>query len=182
MAEKHAVIRTDKMFGTDDRVGIYSLKYYAMDEEDQLVPADIDNGHVVKLNKLLDGEREIYEAVDMDGSEELADVVIIATPELLYDERLRSLDDFYNKANRPARAYTFHKNQIFSVTKDALDGKEEPAKGDVVELAAGNKLNVAASLTENAVQVGYIADVEQVGRFLYYVIEVRNGIVGNGGN
>lgn len=175
MAEKHAVIRTDKMFGTDDRVGVYSFKYYEMGEDNELAPADIDNGHVVKLNKLLDGERELYEAVAPTGSEDLADVVIVASPELNYDERLHSLDDFYNKADRPARGYTFHKNQIFSVTKDALAGKEKPAKGDVVELAAGTKLNVAASATSGKTQVGYIADVEQVGRFLYYVIEVRNG-------
>jgi hypothetical protein len=175
MAEKHAVIRTDKMFGTDDRVGIYSFKFYEMGDGNKLVPADIDNGHVVKLNKLMDGERELYEAVAPTGSEDLADVVIVASPELNYDERLHSLDDFYNKADRPGRAYTCNKNQIFSVTKNALAGKAEPEKGDVVELAAGTKLNVAASATSGKTQVGYIADVEQVGRFLYYVIEVRNG-------
>lgn len=166
---KHAVIRTDKMFGTDDRVGIYSFVYFDGNND----AADIDNGNVVLLGQLMEGERELYKATAPTASSDLHNVVIVASPELTYDQRLRSLDDFYNKAGVPARAYTFHKNQIFSVTKDALDGKESPEVGDVVELKAGTKLNVAAEATQDSTVVGFITAIEQSGRFTYYVIEVR---------
>ena len=169
---KHAVIRTDDMFGTDNRVGIYSVKYFVEDNSD-MVPTDIDNGHIVKVNHLLEGERELYEAVDAAANTPIEDLMIIATPELIYDERLRSLDDFYNKAGVPARAYAFHSHQKFSVTKDALDGKASPAVGDIVEAKAGTKMNVAASPTSDTTQIGQIAAIEQAGRFTFYVIEVR---------
>ena len=98
----HAVIRTDDMFGTDNRVGIYSAKFYEEDHEN-LVPAEIDNGNVVKLEGLLEGERELYQAVVPAKGDDMADIYIVASPELMYDERKRSLDDFYNEADRPIR-------------------------------------------------------------------------------
>ena len=169
---EHAVIRTDKMFGTDNRVGIYSVLFGEQGDSD-FEYADIDNGNVVKLGPLKDGERELYFATTPAANDDLKDVVIIASPELLYDERKHGLDAFYNKAGVPARAYTFEDHQIFSVTKEALDGKEEPEKGDVVELKAGTKMNVATLATLGSTVIGHIADVETVGRYTYYVIEVR---------
>lgn len=169
---KHAVIRTDDMFGTDNRVGIYSVKYFVEDDS-ELIPADIDNGNIVKVNGLLSGERELYQAVVPAANTPIEDLMIIASPELIYDERLRSLDDFYNKAGVPARAYVFHTHQKVGVTKDALDGKASPAVGDLVEAKAGTKMNVVASPTGGSTQIGEIVAIEQAGRFTYYVIEVR---------
>lgn len=169
---EHAVIRTDKMFGTDNRVGIYSILFGA-EGDNAFEYADIDNGNVVKLGALKDGERELYFATAPADDDDLKNIAIVATPELLYDERLHGLEKFYNKAGVPARVYTLHHGQLWSVTKEALVGKETPEKGDLVELADGTKLNVAASATQGATQIGVIADVEQVGRYTYYVIEVR---------
>ena len=103
----------------------------------------------------------------------MRDIVLIATPELLYDERLHNLDDFYNKAGVIARGYRLHTADIFSVTKDALDGKTTPEVGDAVELKAGTKLNVAASATSGSTVIGKIIDINIVGRYTYYVIEVN---------
>lgn len=50
--------------------------------------------------------------------------------------------------------------------------KASPAKGNIVELAAGTKLNVAASATSGATTVGKIIDVEIAGRYTYYVIKI----------
>jgi len=167
---KHAVIRTDDMFGTDNRVGIYSAKFYDSNDE----PAAIDNGHVVCLGNLLEGERELYQAFAPDKGESLSNIFIVASPELMYDERKCSLDDFYNEANRPIRVYDIHSHQKWSVTKDALAGKSEPEVGDYVELSDGDtKLNVAGSQTASTTQIGHIAAIEQAGRFTFYVIEVR---------
>lgn len=70
------------------------------------------------------------------------------------------------------RGYRLHSGDIFSVTKEALAGLDAPAKGNIVELAAGNKLSVAASATAGSTAVGKIIDVETVGRYTYYVIKV----------
>ena len=44
--------------------------------------------------------------------------------------------------------------------------------GSIVELAAGTKLNVVASLTSGSTQVGTIAAIEKAGRYTYYVIQI----------
>ena len=171
--EKHAVVRTDNMYGTDVRAGLVSIKYF--DDNDK--PAAIDNGNVLKVGELLaidenNYEREIFKGTKVDADDELKDVVLLVGVEVMYDERLNSLDDYYNEANKAIRGYRFHDGQIFSVTKEALAGKEEPAIGDVVELAAGTKMNVAASATDGATKVGRIIAIDKVGRFTYYAILV----------
>lgn len=159
-----AVVRTDKMYATDVRAGMVSVRYQPGD-----VMTDIDNGNVVKLNGLEDGQREIYKGETPAASDDLKTIVLVATPEVMYDERLRGLDDFYNKAGKAARGYRLHTGDIFSVTADALEG--DLAVGNLVELADGTKLSVVAS-ESGATVVGKIIDINVVGRFTYYVIEV----------
>lgn len=159
-----AVVRTDKMYATDVRAGLVSVRYQPGD-----VMTDIDNGNVVKLGELEDGSREVYKGDTPSASDDLGAVVLIASPEMIYDETVRGLDKFYNKAGRIARGYRLHKGDIFSVTADALEGT--PALGNVVELADGTKLSTVASAS-GATLVGTIVDVNVVGRFTYYAIEV----------
>lgn len=175
MANNHAVVRTDRMFGTDNRAGLISVKYIvttgsgssAVDTE-----TEIENGRVLKATELMTGEREIFKGGAVAANDDLKDVVLVCSPELMYDERKHNLDDFINEAGKPARAYRLHKGDIFSVTKEALDGVTTPAVGNVVELKAGTKLNVAASATSGSTQVGKILAVDVVGRYTYYVILV----------
>lgn len=166
----HAVVRTDNMFGTDVRAGLVSAKYFVSTTE-----TAIDNGNVVLLDSLITGEREIFKAVAPAANSSIADVVLVATPEVMYDERLRNLDDYYNEAGKIIRGYRLHTGDAFSVTKDALDGAATPAVGDVVELKAGTKLNVKAAATgatDGSTVVGTIEAIEVVGRYTYYVIRV----------
>ena len=102
----------------------------------------------------------------------LEDIVLVATPEVMYDERLHNLDDFINEAGNICRAYHLRKGDIFSVTKEALAGAASPEVGNIVELKADTKLNVVASLTANSTQVGKIIAIDVVGRYTYYVILV----------
>lgn len=168
---KHAVIRTDLMYGTDVRAALVSIKYLGASAETD-APAAIDNGNVLKVGPLMAGEREIYKGKDVAANTDIKDVVILAAPEVMYDERLGMLEDFYNEAGKPIRGYRFHNGQIVSVTKEALAGKEAPAVGDIVELAAGTKMNVAASATQGSTQVGTIIAVDVVGRLTYYAIRI----------
>jgi hypothetical protein len=162
----HAVVRTDDMTGTDVRSQLVSVKYMGADKN---TPTDIDNGHVVLLDKLMEGEREVYVGTDVAANSKLSDVVLIASPEVMYDERLKNLSDFYNEAGTIARGYHIPLGDTFSVTGEALDGTKKV--GDVVELAAGTKLTSAAS-GSGATVVGRIVKIEKVGRYTYYAIKV----------
>lgn len=162
-----AVVRTDKMFATDNRAGLVSVRYQPADEL-----TAIDNGNVVKLAGLEEGSREVFKGETPTANDAIENIVLVASPEVMYDERLRNLDDFTNAKGSIARGYHLHVNDIFSVTKDALVGVEAPAVGNVVELAAGTKLNVAESATDGATVIGKIVDINVVGRYTYYAIQV----------
>lgn len=166
----HGVVRTDKLSGTDNRAGIVSVRYQPSSTE-----TEIDNGNVVEIKGLETGSREVYVGDTPTAKSEKKNIVLIASPEVMYDDTKRSLEDFYNEAGKIARGYYLYTNDVFSVTKDALDGAEAPAVGDIVELKAGTKLNVveaSTGLTEGSTQIGTIIDINAVGRFTYYVIQV----------
>jgi hypothetical protein len=165
----YGVVRTDKLMGTDVRSMLESVKYMGAGS----TATAIDNGNVVKLDgSLMTGEREIKKGVTPAANDALDAIVLIASPEVMYDEHKRNLDEFQNEAGKVCRGYHLHSGDIFSVTKDALDGAATPAVGNVVELKAGIKLNVAASATNGSTVVGKIIAVDVVGRYTYYVIQV----------
>ena len=172
----YGVVRTDLMYATDVRSGLVSVKYIVTAGDPAVsTPTAIENGNVLKLGALLEGEREIFEGTAPAANTNLDEVVLIASPEVMYDERKKNLDEFINEAGKPCRGYRFHTGDIFSVTKDALDGAAEPAVGDVVELKAGTKLNVKAAATgatDGSTVVGKIHDIETAGRYTYYAILV----------
>jgi len=166
----YSVARTDNLMGTDVRSALVSVKYYHNN-----APAEIENGHVLKVTELLDKEREVYKAVDTAVTDSLNEIVLVVGPELIYDDRKKRLDEFVNAADEPARAYRLHNGDTFSVTKNALVGAAEPAVGDIVELAAGNKLSVspkAVGGTVGSTKVGRILHIEDTGMYLYYTVLV----------
>lgn len=165
----HGVVRTDNMLGTDARSELISIEYLG---SDGATPTAIDNGNVLKVGALKTGEREVFVGATPAADDDLKDIVLIASPEVMYDERLRNLDDFQNAAGKICRGYRLHKGDIFSVTKAALDGASTPAVGNIVELKAGTKLNVVSSATSDTTTVGKIIEVQNAGRYTYYAILV----------
>lgn len=167
----HGVFRSDLMSGTDVAADLVSVKYMG----DGSTETAIDNGCVVKLDGLMSGEREVWKGVTPSKNTALSDIAIIGSEEVMYDERKKNLDEFENEAGVISRGYVPHTRNIFSVTADALniaDGTT-PAVGNVVELMAGVKLNVAASATSGSTQVGKIIAIETAGRYTYYVIKIN---------
>ena len=169
------VVRTDKMFGTDNRTGLMSVKYMGSGS----TATEIQNGMVAAISGLLTDSgnvvsREVYKAVTPAANTARANLVLIATPEVVYCP-CESIADFTNAAGDLARAYSLEApNQIFSVTKDVLDGAATPAVGDVVEAKAGTKLNVVAAgtgYTAGSTHVGVIINIETVGSLTLYVIQ-----------
>lgn len=165
----YAVVRTDAMAGTDVRGQLVSVKYMGADGA---TPTAIENGNVLKIGALMTGEREIYIGGAVAANDKIDDVVLIASPEVVYDERKRNLDDFVNEAGKACRGYHIHSGDTFSVTAEALSGTGTPAVGNIVELADGTKLAFAASATTGSTKVGRIIAVDVVGRYTYYAIKV----------
>ena len=163
----YGVVRTDNMAGTDVRGQLVSVEYMG---SDGATATAIENGNVLLLDGLKTGEREIYVGAATAVDSPLEKVVLVASPELMYDERKIALDEFINPAGYPARGYHIHPGDTFSVTADAITGS--PAVGYAVELAAGTKLKAVASATNGSTQVGTIIEVDATGGYTYYVIKV----------
>lgn len=163
----YGVVRLDNMSGTTDGTLLRSVRFYGGDKE-----AAIENGRVVLIGDLLDGQREVRKATAPAATSPLNHIGLVAAPELMYDERKRNLTEFINEAGENVRVYIPHVRDIFSVTAEALDAAAAIAKGNLVELQAGTKLKVVATATDKSTQVGKIVDIETVGSLTYYVIEV----------
>ena len=165
--DKHGVIRTDLMSGTKDASRLRSVKYMGAGDTE----TEIDNGCVVALSGLMDGEREVYKAVTPAANTAADKIVVIANPEVMYDERLKQLEDYYNEAGKTIRGYIPQKNtDIASFTPECLEFTGTPKKGWTVELMAGTKLKVVQTATASSTKMGEIIDVETVGARTYYVV------------
>lgn len=164
----HAVIRKDRLYGTDVAPALVSFKYFV-----STTATAIDNGNVVLLDGLMENERELYKGVTPAANSALENIVIVGTNEVNYDERKKNLDDFENAAGVAALGYRPHAGDIFSVTAPALEAAAAIAVGDIVELQAKTKMKVVKSLTANSTKVGEIIAIEKAGRYTYYVIEVK---------
>lgn len=172
----HAVVRLDRLEGTGDSNALISIEYLGANGS---TPTDIDNGNVLKVGDLMaiDAgkgifEREVFVGSAVAANDKLEDVVFVASPEVMYDSRLRGLEDFYNVKGHAARAYRLRSGDIFSVTKEALDGGADANVGDTVVLKAGTKLAAAASAPSGSTVVGKVIAIDVVGRYTFNVIKV----------
>lgn len=165
---KHGVVRTDLMTGTDVAADLRSVRYMGAGS----AAADIDNGCIVMLSGLLAGEREIYKGVTPAADSAKKNLVLIATPEVMYDERKRALTDFYNEAGHACRAYVLHENDIFSVTAECLNAAAAIEVGNIVEAQADVKMKVVASATASSTKIGEVVAIENAGANTFYVIRV----------
>lgn len=160
----YAIVRTDKMFGTQNKAGLTHFKFF--DAEDKA--ADIENGNVVEIDGLLEGAREVYKAAAPKATSEKKNILLVADPEVVVEKKYNGLGEFINKADEVVRGYYLHTNDIFSVTDEALDG--EAAVGKFVELQADTKLKVADAAGDAT--IGKVIAIEQAGRIKYNVIQV----------
>lgn len=158
MAIKHAVIRTDLMAGTVNGAYLRSVRF-----EDEA--AYIDNGSIFAVKQYCEGEREMWKGELVAAEDKLNQLVVIATPEIMYDERLRNLDDFYNEAGEEMRGYKLI--GMFSLTKEGFEeGKLPVVGGSVFAVAGSMKLANAGDI-----EIGTCVAIETVNSLEYYVIE-----------
>lgn len=148
----YAVVTREAMQSENVAVLRKSFKY-----QPSSVDTAIENGCVVVKGALINKEREIYTATTPAANSVLSDLLLVTTPEILADERLKNLSDFRNEAGDVCTGDVLKSGDIFSLTAEGFTGT--PVVGKIVELQAGTKLKVVDTLTSGSTQVGTIIDV-----------------------
>ena len=162
MSNNYCVVRTDRMIGTDVATHLRSVRFYGTEDK----PVEVENGVIAHLEGLEEGQREVHKAVAATAGADLTECVLIAAPEVMYDERLRNLDDYINEAGKAIRGYILHSNDEFSVTPEGFVNKVVPAVGAEVGIGADGKIDAAGT------GLGVCSHIETVGRYTYYTILV----------
>lgn len=127
---KYGVIRTDSAPNK-----IRSAKYYVGN-----TATAIENGNIVQVDVLLDAtaNREIFKAITPTAITNL-NLGVVASPELIYDETLKSgqaLDQFINAAGQPITVILPEKGKFISISDECItaidDDDDIPAVGNFV--------------------------------------------------
>ena len=156
MADKiYTVITREAMASEYDGTKRKSAKFYNGSD----APAEIENGMVVKIAGTIPGEREVLKVVAPEGSEDVADLWIVTTPEVVADERKKNLSDFVNEAGQIITIDKLMPNDIFSLTAEGLAGTAVAGHKVGLASAGGVKLAVAASESGMGTVIGTVLDI-----------------------
>lgn len=167
----YCVVRTDLMSGVKQPADMVSLRFYDGNGD----VAEVENGVIAKITALEPHtvgsntiyEREIWKGVAASSSDDLADCVLICTPEVMYDERKRSLDEFINEAGVAARGYRLRDRNMFSLTAEGFVGGTAPALDADVGVGTGGKLDASGT------GFGKCVHIENVGSKTFYAIQIQ---------
>lgn len=160
----YTVIRTDLLSGTDVAADLVSLRVYDVDDE---TPIEVENGSIVELGGYEDGQREVMKAKLATASSNVDDCAIVATVEVMYDERKKNLDEFVNEAGTICRGYIPRSRNMYAITKEGFVNETAPSSvGDKVGLGEGGKLDTSKT------GFGSVMAIETAGRYTYYVIKI----------
>lgn len=125
-------IRTDKLQAV-----------YAGNIETVVFTKDVQNGEICVLGNQA-GREAVQAATPTDVTTE--EILIVASPEIVYDQLKDDLLDFVNKAGSMARAYHFTVGDIITVTDDVIDGTSV-VNQYLVPKNGSSKLTPAADLS-----------------------------------
>ena len=156
----YTVFRCDDMPGVDQRTLIKSVLVVNGDG----APIAAENGSIVVIGDLVEGQHDLYKATLATADADVKKCAVLGTPELEYDEcHYHNLDEFINKAGKPATAYLLREGGSFGVTAEGFTAA--PEAGATVALAANGKISAGTGL-------GSVLAIENAGRYTYYVIKL----------
>ena len=167
----YTVIRTDLMSGMDVAADMVSLRVY---DSEGSAPVECENGTIVEITGYETGEREIFKAKLASGESKMENCAIVATPEVMYDERHMNLDEFINEKGSTARGYIPRSRNMYSVTKEAFTAETVPSVGDTIGIDTNGKHK------KSGTGWGKCVAVEVAGRYTYYVIQIAEPTAGAG--
>lgn len=116
----YGVVRTDNVKATSDG-NIRSAMFYS----DATTQAQVENGMLVEIGQLVDpaANREIFKATK-PSAVTAKNIGVVATPEIIYDEQLKStgaLENYINKAGQAITVLMLAPGDILSVSDACLD-------------------------------------------------------------
>lgn len=161
----YTVIRTDNLSGTKQPADLLSVRVY--DDGGEKIAAE--NGVIVKVGSLEEGEREIYKATLATASDKIDECAILAGVEVDYDEHKKNLEDYINEAGKAVRAYIPRNRNFWGITEDGFVNKAVPTVGAEVGIGANGKIDAAGT------GLGKCVAIETAGRYTFYVIQIVKG-------
>lgn len=143
------IVRTDNVQATKSG-NIKSARYYVTS-----TATEIENGNIVVLAGLLStANREIFKAIAPDNIS-AKNVYLVATPELIYSEELKSdgaLGNFTNAAGENITLIGLEAGDIFSVSDECFNAiiSDKPAVDNYAIIDAGTtKFEEVATLSSS---------------------------------
>lgn len=117
--------------------------------------AALDNGQVVMLSALADGEHDIWKV----ESPTTTDVWVVTGVELMYDEK-KQITEYENEAGKPFRCERA-KDTVIAISKEALTFASNEATDMIVgsSVVVGTGLNLILSATKVGNTIGTVIDV-----------------------
>lgn len=136
----YAVVRTDNLTGTYNGAFVLSGHFYSGDNK-----AAIENGGLVSIGAF--DEPGVYKCVAPTAKQALGKVGLVATPELIYDNKnYHNLDEYINEAGKEILVYILYSNDRFSLTAEGLDSVPTNATLGL-EIDAATKPKCVTALT-----------------------------------
>lgn len=168
----NCVVRTDLLAGTRNPAFLEHGRYYNASS----AQAEIQNGSIVYVGALEDGERESHKYTDVPEDATIKDLVLIAAPEVIYDEsNHKTLRDFINEAGKIIRGYYLLPQTEFSVSAEGIDGTA-PTVGQTLVVAKDSHILKVGAASAGTV-IGTCTAIEtkfQYGATMtYYTIKVE---------
>ena len=166
----YCVVRTDLLAGIKNQAFLEHGRYQDSDGNYQ----EIQNGSIVAVGALEDGERESHIYTDVASDTTLTKVVLVANPELtyLYGYEHDALSDYTNVAGKCIRGYYLH-GQSFSVTAEGFESVETAAVGDYVYVAEGaHIMTLSATEPDSGLVIGKLAEIEETKSTTFYCVEI----------
>lgn len=171
-----AVVRTDNLAGIVDGSKLVSLRYYVSTTE-----TAIENGTVLKLDSLIENTRgagsHVWKAVAPEASDTIDGtnhkLVLVASPEILYNSNFAGLDEYENEAGKDCLGYVLQAGDTFAVTADGFAGATAPTSTN--KYIHPTKTTYPGKLTANSTSSNALAEyleTEVEGGYTYYVLRV----------
>lgn len=157
----HAVLNTTLHEGTINGTAHTQVMVY----DGKGTKVDCDNGTLVYLGNYLSLDTTIYPNYEVykaslntaKTSEALKNVVIVSAPELIYDESVKyTLQNYYNEAGKPVRAYYLKNNSVISLSKEGFSDPDGVHVGQDVYVVGSKLVNSNDGYSGEGVKVGHI--------------------------
>jgi hypothetical protein len=123
------------------------------------------NGVFVVVEGLMAGQREVKKARLAGSADATKDVLLVHSPEVMYDERKWKVEDFVIAKDKVARAYRLSTGDIITLTADLFVA--EPSVGDVLVVKTNGLLGDDA--TAEATAKVLFTVIEDAGNELHLV-------------